>query len=255
MKIGFSHRPVIRDSAASRLIIYPLCLLIAVGPTGYVEQNEIGAAGFERLERDGESRETRTMSAIENEAVKGFASPGPNHRALWRSDGRWKGTRVERTISLGGAVRSTGRRRIIGSARSGVSAVRIFLAMVFVLLMSTAVHAATWYLMAADVDEMSNPSVADRMSKGSILGPLQLTSQAEFPSREKCEPARDALVDAWRRRSVIKRGGWDKYGIATPAGFVRCVPDTDPHLTKSRADDRAGKGPSLDVLLRKGRVR
>jgi hypothetical protein len=27
------------------------------------------------LERDGKSRETRTMSAIENEAVKGFASP------------------------------------------------------------------------------------------------------------------------------------------------------------------------------------
>ena len=132
---------------------------------------------------------------------------------------------------------------------------RIFLAMVFVLLMSTAVHAATWYLMAADVNLMSNPSVADRMSKGSILGPLQLTSQAEFPSREKCEPARDELVYAWRRRSVIKRGGWDKYGIATPAGFIRCVPDTDPHLTKSRADDRAGKGPSLEVLLRKGRAR
>jgi hypothetical protein len=144
---------------------------------------------------------------------------------------------------------------MIGSAGSGVSAMPIFLAMGFVLLTSTAAHAATWYLMAADVDEMSNPSVADRMSKGSILGPLQFTSQAEFPSREKCEPARDALVDVWRRRSVIKRGGWDKYGIATTAGFIRCVPDTDPHLTKSRADDRAGKGLSLDVLLRKGRVR
>src|ERR1700726_473217 len=99
------------------------------------------------------------MSVIENEALKYFASPGPNHRALWRSDGRWKGTlRVERTIPLGDAVRSTSRRRIIGSARSGVSALRIFLAMAFVLLMSTGVHAATWYLMAADVDEMSNPS-------------------------------------------------------------------------------------------------
>src|SRR5258708_1631699 len=129
-------------------------------PEESVEQNAIGAAGFERLERDGESRETRTMSAIENEAAKGFASPGPNHRALWRSDGRWKGTRVERTIPLGGAVRSTGRRRMIGSAGSGVSAMAIFLAIGFVLPMRTCAHPADWYLMGADGDGHSNPCVA-----------------------------------------------------------------------------------------------
>jgi hypothetical protein len=137
----------------------------------------------------------------------------------------------------------------------GVTAMRILLAMALILVMTTAVHAATWYLMAADLNAMSNPSVADRMSKGSRLGPLLLTSQAQFPSREKCEPARDELVESWRRQGVNKRGGWNKYGITTPAGFIRCVPDTDPHLTQTRTAGRAKATPSLEVLLNKRRAR
>jgi hypothetical protein len=132
---------------------------------------------------------------------------------------------------------------------------RIFLALVLILAMTTAVHAATWYLMAADMKAMSNPSVADRLSKGSRLGPLHLTSQAEFPSREECEPARDKLIDTWRKQSVTMRGGWDKYGIITPAGFIRCVSDSDPHLVKSSTAGEAKPAASLVVLLNKRRVR
>ena len=128
---------------------------------------------------------------------------------------------------------------------------RLLLALTLILAMTTAAHAATWYLMAADIDAMSNPSVADRMSKGSRLGPLLLTAQSEFPSREKCEPARDELVQNWRKQSVIKRGGWSKYGLTTPASFIRCVPATDPHLTKTRTAGQAGATTSLEILLGK----
>ena len=131
---------------------------------------------------------------------------------------------------------------------------RVLLAIALVLVMSTAVHAATWYLMAADIKAMSNPSVADRMSKGSRLGPLEFASEGAFPSREQCEPARDKLVEAWRKQSVNKRGGWDKYGIRSPTEFIRCVPDTDPHLTKVRVAGKAMPAPSLEVLLNKRRV-
>jgi hypothetical protein len=133
---------------------------------------------------------------------------------------------------------------------------RICPAVVLILMLSsTSVHAGTWYLMAADLKVVSNPSVADRLYQGSRLGPLQLTSQGEFSSRDECEPARKKTIDVWRRESVTKRGAWDKYGINSPGEFIRCVPDTDPHLTKSSVNDRANEGPSIEVFLRIRRVR
>jgi hypothetical protein len=117
-----------------------------------------------------------------------------------------------------------------------------------ILVMGTSVHAETWYLMAADLKVVTNPSVADRLHQGSRLGPLQLTSQGEFASRNECEPARNSLIEAWRKQTVNKRGGWDKYGITSPGGFVRCIPNTDPHLTKSPAGSK--EGPSLEAYLK-----
>ncbi len=109
--------------------------------------------------------------------------------------------------------------------------------------------------MAADAKLVSNPSVADRLVKGAVLGPLELISKGEFPSREDCEPSRDQLIAAWRKQGLIMRGGWDKYGIRGPGDFIRCVPDTDPHLTKSTTGDRPRGTRSLEVLLRNKRGR
>lgn len=136
-----------------------------------------------------------------------------------------------------------------------VSSTRVIVAIVLILLLTTSAHAGTWYLMAADAKLVSNPSVADRLVKGAVLGPLQLISQGEFSSREDCEPSRDQLIAAWRKQGLIMRGGWDKYGIRGPGDFIRCVPDTDPHLTKSTTGDRPRGTRSLDVLLRNKRGR
>lgn len=109
--------------------------------------------------------------------------------------------------------------------------------------------------MAADAKLVSNPSVADRLVKGAVLGPLELISQGAFSSREDCEPSRDQLIAAWRKQGLITRGGWDNYGIRGPGDFIRCVPDTDPHLTKSTTGDRPRGTRSLEVLLRNKRGR
>jgi len=109
--------------------------------------------------------------------------------------------------------------------------------------------------MAADAKVVSDPSVADRLVKGAVLGPLELSSRGEFSSREDCEPSRDQLIAAWREQGLILRGGWNKYGIRGPGDFIRCVPDTDPHLTKSTTDDRRKGTRSLEVLLKNKRGR
>jgi hypothetical protein len=132
---------------------------------------------------------------------------------------------------------------------------RVIGAVVLILLLTPTAHAGAWYLMAADAKVVSNPSVADRLHKGAVLGPLELISQGEFSSREDCEPSRDQLIAAWRKQGLMIRGGWDKYGIRGPGEFIRCVPDIDPHLTKSTADDRAKGTRSLEILLRNKRGR
>jgi hypothetical protein len=131
----------------------------------------------------------------------------------------------------------------------------VIIAIVLILLLTTSAHAGTWYLMAADAKLVSNPSVADRLVKGAVLGPLELISKGEFSSREDCEPSRDQLIAAWRKQGLIMRGGWNKYGIKGPGEFIRCVPDTDPHLTKSTANDRAKGTRSLEIFLRNKRGR
>ncbi|HEY1849766.1 MAG TPA: hypothetical protein VGG60_01985 [Candidatus Binataceae bacterium] len=130
------------------------------------------------------------------------------------------------------------------------NAIRVFVAIGVVILLGTSAHAGTWYLMAADLKIVSNPSVASRLYQGSRLGPLQLTSQGEFSSREECEPARKNLVSAWRKHSPTTRGGWDKFGITSASAFIRCVPDTDPHLTKSPAAEGSKATPSMEIVLR-----
>ena len=126
---------------------------------------------------------------------------------------------------------------------------------VLLLVIATNAHAGRWYLMAADATVVSNPSVADRLVKGAVMGPLELSSKGEFSSREDCEPSRDQLIEAWRNQGLIMRGGWNKYGIRSPGEFIRCVPDTDPHLTKSTGDDRPKGTRSLEILLRNKRGR
>jgi hypothetical protein len=121
---------------------------------------------------------------------------------------------------------------------------------VLILVVSTKAHAGAWYLMAADLEVVSNPSVSSRLYQGSRLGPLQLTSQGEFSSREACDVARKKLIEDWRKHSPIKRGAWDKYGITSPSAFIRCVPDTDPHLTKSTAAGDAKASRSMEIVLR-----
>ena len=117
------------------------------------------------------------------------------------------------------------------------------------LSLSSVAHAGSWYLMEPDLKLVSNAGAADRLYQGSRIGPIELTSQGEFSSRDACEPARAKLINDWRKHSPIKRGSWDKYGITTISSFIRCVPDTDPHLTKS-----AGKeSPTLEVYLKNRR--
>jgi len=69
------------------------------------------------------------------------------------------------------------------SCRPFVVPTRVIIAIVLILLLTTSAQAGTWYLMAADAADakvVSNPSVADRLLKGAVLGPLELISQGEF---------------------------------------------------------------------------
>ncbi len=140
-------------------------------------------------------------------------------------------------------------------SRVAANPLRASAAVVLILLLSTRAHASAWYLMEPDLKVVTNAGVADRLYQGSRIGPLKLTSQGEFSSRDDCEPARAKLIDQWRKHSPIKRGNWDKYGITTISAFIRCVPDTDPHLTKSPAADAASGGPSLEIYLKNHRGR
>jgi len=123
----------------------------------------------------------------------------------------------------------------------------VYSAIALTMLLATAAQAQTWYLMAPDEKIMSNPGVAVRMEHGPVVGPLEFTSRAEFPSRAECEPARQKLITDWRQRSVIKRGSWNKYGFTSPSYFVRCVPADDQQLKKSSAG--ADALPSMNTFV------
>ena len=130
--------------------------------------------------------------------------------------------------------------------------VRVFGALGLILVLGTNAYAAKWYLMTADQKVVSNPSIARRLYKGPRVGPIELTSKGEYSSRKECDSPRRALIEAWRKDSVIKRGSWDQYGINSPSEFIRCVPSTDPHLTKSSSDDRSATSRSLEVYIKNG---
>jgi hypothetical protein len=105
---------------------------------------------------------------------------------------------------------------------------RILLGMFLTLSFVTAAHAGTWYLMAPDHKVMSEPEAALKMSRGSIVGPIHVTSTAEFSSQQKCEAARPRLIDDWRRRSVMTRSSWTRHGFNNPSDFILCVFAGDP---------------------------
>lgn len=107
---------------------------------------------------------------------------------------------------------------------------RILLVMFLTLSSVTAAHAETWYLMAPDQRVMSEPDAAIKMSRGSMVGPIHVTSTAEFSSQQKCEAARPRLIDDWRRRSVMTRGSWTRHGFNNPSDFILCVFAGDPRL-------------------------
>ena len=122
----------------------------------------------------------------------------------------------------------------------------VFTAIVLRMPLIAAANVQTWYLMAPDEKVVSNPRVAVRMEHGPVVGPLEFISRAKFSSRAECEPARQKLVTEWRQLSVIKRGGWNKYGFTSPSTFIRCVPANDPQL-KLRAG--ADSLPSMETFV------
>src|SRR5215469_10815133 len=128
----------------------------------------------------------------------------------------------------------------------------VFTAIVLRMPLIAAANVQTWYLMAPDEKVVSNPRVAVRMEHGPVVGPLEFISRAKFSSRAECEPARQKLVAEWRRLSVIKRGGWNKYGFTSPSIFVRCVPADDPQLKKHGGPDTL---PSMETFVNRPRHR
>ena len=112
---------------------------------------------------------------------------------------------------------------------------KVSIVMLAAVLFATSAQAETWYLMAPNEKEMSSSGVASEKHKGSVVGPIHFESRAEFPSRVQCEPARQKVIDDWRRASVMTRGSWNALGFTSPAEFVRCVSSGDPRLMKSSA--------------------
>lgn len=107
---------------------------------------------------------------------------------------------------------------------------RILLGMFLMLLFVTPACAETWYLMAPDQKVMSEPEAATKVGRGAIVGPIHVTSTAEFPSQQKCEATRPRLIDDWRRRNVMTRGSWTRHGFNDPSDFILCISTRDPRL-------------------------
>ena len=97
-------------------------------------------------------------------------------------------------------------------------------AVVLILLLTPTAHAGAWYLMSADAKLVSNSSVADRLLKGPVLGPLELISQGEFSSREDCEPSRDQLIAAWRKQGLMIRAAGISMASGGPASSSAAFP-------------------------------
>jgi len=110
---------------------------------------------------------------------------------------------------------------------------KLLVVMFAVVLFAASAQAETWYLMAPNEKEMSSPRAASVKHKGPVVGPIHFESRAEFPSRKQCEPARQKVINDWRRASVITRGSWNQLGFTSPSKFVRCVSSGDPRLVKS----------------------
>jgi hypothetical protein len=124
---------------------------------------------------------------------------------------------------------------------------RILLAMLLTLLLVGAARAETWYVMAPDEKLMSRPDVAATMHQGASVGPIHLTSKGEFPSRQKCEAARSAIVRDWRKRGVISHGSWNRHGISSANPFIVCTTGADPRMARSPVG--AGGIRSMEILL------
>lgn len=127
----------------------------------------------------------------------------------------------------------------------------LFATAAITMLLASAAQAQSWYLMAPDEKIVSEPSVATRMERGPVMGPLEFISREKFSSRAECEPARDQLVTKWRQLSVIKRGSWNRYGFTSPSIFVRCVPANDPQLKKRGPESR----PLMETFINRPRHR
>jgi len=126
---------------------------------GRSRKTKLARLGLNGLSVTANRGETRTMSRLKMKQLR-FRLAGPNHRALWRSDGRWKGTRVEANASTrwcsalnrSAAPDRFGELWCLGDANISCDGFR-----------STNEYCRSGRDLvfdAADVDEMSNPSVA-----------------------------------------------------------------------------------------------
>jgi len=129
--------------------------------------------------------------------------------------------------------------------------------MLALVLFATSAQAETWYLMTPNKQQMSSSHEASVKKLGSVVGPIHFEARAEFPSRGQCEPARQKVIDDWRRTSVMTLGSWSALGFTSPSEFVRCVSSADPRLVKSSAQTAARTqepnglfpGPSMDINI------
>lgn len=127
---------------------------------------------------------------------------------------------------------------------------RLPLLMILVsMLFAREACAGTWYLMAADPHAMSNSKAASMLAKGSVAGPIPFTSSAAFASRHECETSRNKMLVQWRQYNVIQRGGWSRHGFTTPNGFVQCISEADPRLSKLPAGSSAEAPRTMEIML------
>lgn len=116
------------------------------------------------------------------------------------------------------------------------------------MLVATAAHAKTWYLMAANEKVVGSVKAATVMDKGAVVGPVHFLSRGTFSSRKDCEAARREVLNEWRTRGVIAKGGWRRHGVSTANGFVQCITENDPRLKTEPGGIR-----SMNIMVNKTR--